>query len=99
LRIASIPIGLGGDAIIIAASRQPDFPTELQRLLIGVGATEAAIALQRWRAETSHRRFSSLAETSADFVGYASLDGRPQYINPAGCELVGLSGLEEACRY
>lgn len=99
LRIASIPIGLGGDAIIIAASRQPDFPTELQRVLIGVGANEAAIALQRWRAETSHRRFSSLAETSADFVGYASLDGRPQYINPAGCELVGLSGLEEACRY
>ena len=60
LRIASIPISLGGDAIIIAASRQPDFPTELQRLLIGVGANEAAIALQRWRAETSHRRFSLL---------------------------------------
>jgi PAS domain S-box-containing protein len=97
LRIASITIGFGGDAMIIAASRQPDFPTEPQRLILGVGANEAAIALHRWRAETNHQRFVSLADTSADFIGFATLDGHPLYLNAAGCRLVGLSGLEEAC--
>jgi PAS domain S-box-containing protein len=37
-----------------------------------------------------------LIERSPDFVGVASLDGRPQYINPSGLRFIGLSDMEHA---
>jgi PAS domain S-box-containing protein len=98
LRIATAPIGFGGDAVLIAASSRPDFPSEVQRLLLGIGANETSVALQRWNAEAEERRFVSLVERSSDFVGIASLDGIPQYINPAGMRLVGLSAIEDLSR-
>jgi PAS domain S-box-containing protein len=95
LRVATAPIGFGGDAVLLAGSaKQSDFPTEVQRLLLSIGANNATIALQRWQAETDERRFVSLIERSSDLIGFASLDGRPQYLNPAGLALVGLSRLD-----
>jgi PAS domain S-box-containing protein len=92
LRVATAPIGFGGNAVIVAGSgQQPDFPTEVQRLLLSIAANDATVALQRWQAEADERRFVSLIERSSDFVGFASLEGRPQYLNPAGLALVGLS--------
>lgn len=41
---------------------------------------------------------SILLESCTDFIGIASLDGTPQYINPAGLRLVGLDNCEEAKR-
>ncbi len=40
--------------------------------------------------------FRGLVDYSTDFIGMATLDGRPVYINPAGRELVGLASLEAA---
>jgi PAS domain S-box-containing protein len=95
MRVASAPIGFGGEAALIAGSgRQPDFPTEVQRLLLSIAANDTTVALQRWQAEADERRFVSLIERSSDFIGFASLDGRPQYVNPAGLALVGLSQVE-----
>jgi PAS domain S-box-containing protein len=51
VRIVSAPIGFGNDAIIVVGSRRSGFPTAAQRLLLGIAANEATIALQRWQAE------------------------------------------------
>ena len=98
LFIACSPIGFGSKAILVAGSRRSDFPSEAQRLLLGVAANEATIALQRWHAETDQRRFVALVENSSDFIGVAGLDGVLQYINAAGLRLVGLGGLADATR-
>ena len=53
------------------------------------------MALRRWHGETEMRRFVALVESSADFVGYADLDGTARYLNPPGMRLVGLGGREK----
>jgi PAS domain S-box-containing protein len=98
IRAASGPIGLGGDAILVAGSERSDFPTETQQLILRMGANQTAIAIDRWRAEADGRRFAALVERSADFIGFSSLDGERQYLNPAGLKLVGLDSMEEARR-
>ncbi|MEA2563184.1 MAG: hypothetical protein QOH06_4688 [Acidobacteriota bacterium] len=51
-RLAVIPMGYDGDCgYVVAGSRQPDFPTQVDRLLLGVGANQATVALQHKRAE------------------------------------------------
>jgi PAS domain S-box-containing protein len=90
LRLAIAPIGLDGVGVIAAGAEGDGFPTETQRLLIGMVASEATRALHRWHSETEMRRFVALVERSADFVGYADLDGTARYVNPAGMRLVGL---------
>ena len=97
VRIACAPIGLGGDAVVIAGSSRPDFPPEAQHLILRVGANHVAIAVERWRAEADQRRFSALVERSSDFIGFASPSGMRQYLNPAGLKLVGLASAAEAC--
>jgi PAS domain S-box-containing protein len=94
LRLATAPIGLGDEAVLIAGSgRQPDFPNEVQRLLLSIAANDTSVALQRWEIEVDKERFGSLIECSSDFVGFVSLHGRLEYLNPAGLALVGLSHL------
>src|SRR5262249_52511471 len=63
---AVTPIGGGGEfGVLVAASARPGFPTEEDRLLLGVLANQAAAVLQRQRAEESvrltERRFRTLA--------------------------------------
>jgi PAS domain S-box-containing protein len=90
LTLAIAPIGLDGVGVIAAGAEADGFPTETQRLLIGMVASEATLALHRWHSETEMRRFVALVERSVDFVGYADLDGTARYVNPAGMRLVGL---------
>jgi PAS domain S-box-containing protein len=99
LQVAGLPIGFGGHAVIVAASARLQFPSEIHRLLLGIAANDATIALQRWDAEAEQRCLVALIGRSSEFVGFASLDGKPQYLNPAALELTGLSGLEEAQRH
>lgn len=99
LRYTTVPIGLGGLDFFVAGSREPEFPTEHERLFMSIAADAVAVALQGWRAEIDNNRFLRLAENAADFVGYADLEGRLHYLNPAGCEMVGLSDMKEACEY
>jgi PAS domain S-box-containing protein len=44
----------------------------------------------RKRAEAERRRFESLAESSADFIGMCTPDRKVLYVNPAGRRMVGL---------
>jgi PAS domain S-box-containing protein len=99
LHITAAPMGFGGHAGIVAGSVNPDFPSETHRLLLGIAASHATLAIQRWHAESQQRRLASLIERSSEFVGVARLDGTVQYLNKAGCELLGLSGIEEAQRF
>jgi PAS domain S-box-containing protein len=96
LRIAAVPIGFGGNAVVVAGATDPRFPNEAQRLLLGIAANDATIALQHWQGEAEQRRLVMLIERSSELVGFARLDGKPEYLNAAGCELLGLSGIEEA---
>ena len=62
LRLVFSPIAAGNDAMLVAASRRSDFPTAAQRLLLGVGANQAAIAIRRWRAEQALQRLNDELE-------------------------------------
>ena len=44
----------------------------------------------RRSAESQARTLAKVVETSGDFIGVARLDGIGIYLNPAGCEMVGI---------
>lgn len=96
LHIATVPMGFGGDAGIVVGSLNPEFPSETHRMLLGIAASHATLAIQRWQAEVQQRRMASLVERSSELVGFARLDGAVQYLNQAGCEVLGVAGLEAA---
>jgi signal transduction histidine kinase/CheY-like chemotaxis protein len=48
-------IGLAPGEILVAASRNPDFPTQTEHLLLSVAANQTALALQRRRTEQALR--------------------------------------------
>ena len=96
-RIASASLG-SGKAVFVVGSLRDDFPTETQRLLLNIAASQAAIALERWESEAEERRFIALVERSSDFVAFSDLNGRPQYVNPAGLDLVGLASHDDLSR-
>jgi PAS domain S-box-containing protein len=98
LHVATLPIGLGGDAALTAGSSRSTFPTKTEKLLLVTAANQAAIAIQQWSGDVNMRRFTTLVERSTDFVGIASLRGQVEYVNPAGLELVGLGALDDALR-
>jgi PAS domain S-box-containing protein len=98
LRIVSVPVGFGRDAVLVAGDSRPNFPTEGQRLLLKIVSNGMATALHRWRAENEGLRFGTLVKNSSEFIGFASLDGWPQYVNPAGMKLVGMETLERVCQ-
>ncbi len=98
LRIVSAPMGFGGDAGIVAGSVNPQFPSETDRLLLGIAANHATLAIQRWHAEAEQRRLATVIERSSEFIGFTDLDGTPQYLNKAAFDLLGLSGTEEVQR-
>ncbi|MBP1062724.1 PAS domain S-box-containing protein [Bradyrhizobium japonicum] len=98
LRIVAAPMGFGGDAGIVAGSVNPQFPSETDRLLLGIAANHATLAIQRWHAEAEQRRLATVIERSSEFIGIADLDGTPQYLNKAAFDLLGLSGTEEVQR-
>ncbi len=47
VHIAAAPMGFGGEAGIVAGSLNPDFPSETHRLLLGIAASHATLAIQR----------------------------------------------------
>lgn len=56
LRLIRLGLGNGeGDGVLVAGSRQPDFPSESHRLLLRIGANQAAVMIQRKRAEDKGR--------------------------------------------
>ncbi|HKU87121.1 MAG TPA: PAS domain S-box protein [Casimicrobiaceae bacterium] len=49
-------------------------------------------------ADAERDKFVTLVESSTDFIGICDLQGVPVYVNPAGLDLVGLDGMDEARR-
>ncbi|MEH2488712.1 PAS domain-containing sensor histidine kinase [Bradyrhizobium sp. AZCC 2230] len=96
LHVTTSPIGLGGDAVLVAGSSRGTFPTKTERLLLTTGANQVAIAIQQRLADADKRRFTTLVQRSTDFVGITSLSGHIQHVNPAGLQSLGLSTLGEA---
>ncbi len=57
MRLAVTPIGHGADCgVVVAGSQQPNFPGQTDRLLLCVGANQAAVVLQQQRSEQQARR-------------------------------------------
>ncbi|WP_205927114.1 sensor histidine kinase [Rhizobium sp. P32RR-XVIII] len=98
--IAVAPIGLGGDSAIVVGSQRPDFPTPNERLLLGIAANEATVALQRWQAETEERtrqteeELQLVIDTIPALVWSALPDGSVNFVNKRLIEYTGLP-LEE----
>ena len=79
LRVALTRFGIGEDiGVLVTASRNSQFPTERDRLLLGVGANQTAIVLGRLRTESSLRareeRYRALVTASADVAYLMSPD-------------------------
>jgi PAS domain S-box-containing protein len=107
LHIAVTRFGAGEDSgILIAGCRNADFPTERDRLLLGVGANQTAVVVQRRRAEEQLKeaelRWRSLAEALPNLVWTDSPDGQCDYLSSQWgtytgipeSELLGLAWLE-----
>src|SRR6266542_2222185 len=73
VRVAVVPRGCGRhDGVLVAGSQQAAFPSEEERLLLSVGANQAAAVLQReWDEQAlreSEERFRTLAKATNDAV-------------------------------
>jgi two-component system, LuxR family, sensor kinase FixL len=77
--------------MLVAGSLRSGFPSERERLLLGTAANGVTFALNCWQTETQEQRLVTIIERSSDFIGFATMDGTPQYINPVGHKLVGLA--------
>jgi len=95
-RIICLPFEIearGG--FLVACSPQADFPTEVDRLLLGVAANQVAILLDHRRAEDalreSERRFRTLTEALPQMVWTAEPDGTADYLNARSTEYTGLT--------
>ncbi|HEY9849592.1 MAG TPA: PAS domain S-box protein [Leptolyngbyaceae cyanobacterium] len=64
-------------------------------LVFGVGGIVIEIT-DRKKVEQERQLLATTIENSRDFIGVASMEGRPILVNQAGLDLVGLSSLEEA---
>jgi PAS domain S-box-containing protein len=94
LHFAVTRFGVGDDhGVLVAGSRNADFPTERDRLLLGVGANQTAIVVQRRRAEERlHEQREWLATTLSsigDAVIATDVGGRVRLMNPIAEALTG----------
>jgi PAS domain S-box-containing protein len=94
LRVAVIRFSVGSEqGALIACSTKGDFPTESDRLLLGVGANQTAIVIQRRQVEEevrSQREWLRVTLGSiADAVIATDRDGRVTFLNSVAEGLVG----------
>src|SRR5271166_1825456 len=94
VRVVVVPIGCGRqDGVLVAGSRQTAFPGEEDRLLLSVGANQAAAVLQRQRAEAalreSEERFRGTFENAAVGIAHVDVHGRFLRVNEKLCDILG----------
>jgi PAS domain S-box-containing protein len=75
-RAAVTPVGYGCEfGLLVAGSERPDFPAEEDRLLLGVAANQAIVALQRLQADETRGLLAAIIESSEDAIISKTLDG------------------------
>jgi PAS domain S-box-containing protein len=94
LRATVVRFSLGNDqGVLIACSANCDFPTERDRLLLGVGANQTAIVVQRRQVEEQVRAQREWLRVTLDSIGDAVIasdsDGQVTFLNSAAEELTG----------
>ena len=58
--LLSLRLGLNGEiGIVVAACERPDFPTQFERLLLGVAANQVTVGLQQARLLSEQRRMNA----------------------------------------
>jgi PAS domain S-box-containing protein len=110
VRLAIIPIGYEGDCgVLVAGCQQSDFPSQTDRLLLGVAANQAAMVLQHMRSETALRRQSALLHAErelwrvtlasiGDAVVTTDAQERVRFLNAVAESLTGWTAAEATGR-
>jgi PAS domain S-box-containing protein len=103
LRIAVARFGHSGeDGVVVAGSHRSDFPTETDRLLLGVGTNQTAIVLQRKRAEMflseERERLRITVSSIGDAVISTDAEGRVRLLNGVAESLTGWTQAEAVGR-
>ena len=98
-RLVVVPIGYDRqDGVLVAGSQQTGFPSEEDRLLLSVGANQAAAVLQRQRAEAalrdSEEQFRGTFENAAVGIALCDVEGRFLRLNQTFCGIVGYTDEE-----
>jgi PAS domain S-box-containing protein len=104
LNLTVVPLGYGGDCgYLFAASHDPGFPTQTDRLMLGVAANQAAIVLQQRRSEQQLRRseleLTDFFDNATVGLHWVSGDGIILRANRAELNLLGYSAEEYIGRH
>ena len=96
VRLVIAAVGCGRqDGVLAAGSRRPDFPSGEDRLLLTVGANQAAAVLQQRRAEAalreSEERYRSVIAAMQEGVVLLGADGCIRACNASAERILGLS--------
>jgi PAS domain S-box-containing protein len=85
--------GNDDQGVLVSGSYDPDFPTERDRAVLGVGANQTAIVLQRRRAEAQVQEQREWLRVTLASIGDAVIatdtQGRVTYLNAVAEELTG----------
>jgi len=99
LHVAVVRFGVGGNqGALIACSANADFPTEADRLLLGVGANQTAVVIQRRQVEDELRAQREWLRVTLDSIADAVIatdgDGRVTFLNAVAQDLTGWTSAE-----
>jgi PAS domain S-box-containing protein len=94
LRVHLSRFGIAQDSgIVVTASRRADFPSEHDRLLLGVGINQAAIVVQRQHTELafqrSEKRFAEIADAAPAMLWVTEADGSCAFLSRGWYEFTG----------
>lgn len=94
LCVQSTPFGIAEDTgMVIAASRRAGFPSEHDRLLLTVGANQAAVVIHRWHTEhaskLSEKRFLDIADVAPAMLWVTEPDGFCSFLSRGWHEFTG----------
>ena len=103
LRVSLVRLGIGGElGSIVAASRRPGFPSDHERLLLGVAANQAAVVLQRHLAQRalarSESRFLEFADAAPAMLWVTEADGSCSFLSRGWYAFTG-QGQDEGLGY
>jgi PAS domain S-box-containing protein len=100
LRVLVLSLGHGAHGFVVAGSERPDFPSESEQLLLGIGANQAEIVLERrWADEALRDSLAreQLARRQAETANEQLLESEERFRltideAPIGMALVSLDG-------